>query len=159
MIIVRVSYPGDNFESLKWAQHDVYYEALDDIVRGCVLTRLKSRQVLKDFGACDVTGEDGKILYDHLDLQALHDHIAAYWRWEMNFKDPQLEGDFLTRLTNQWRVWLQREVKDWIYKAPSLVTSVTATLRAQGIPAVSQICGKDAAYTASLLYPISDKGN
>ncbi len=130
-MIVGRYFDGDNDKDLQSQQHDCYGEALRIIAHGSAQGYRNATLI------CDVedsiSKEDRKKLsdgFDHRTLQMAHDHLAAYWRWHSNRRDPYLDGMEPCGISN-WLSWLRREVELWPTLSPSIVRNVAVILMNQ----------------------------
>lgn len=135
-MIVGRPFLGEDDSAIAWKQHDVYWDALRVIVRGCnKLTRFA--KTLLDDPFHPEWGEVGS--YDHRTLQDAHDLLAAVWRFRTDLRQLELSleraGEPFTPRTPEavWLSWLHREVETWI-EAPDLVRNVQLILTHQNEP-------------------------
>ena len=79
-MLVGYDFPGDDNDTLKWVQHDCYWGNV-----GRLFEAAKNRYIR----ACHFIGVETEVFerllaitgFDHRDLQASHDKIAAYYRF------------------------------------------------------------------------------
>lgn len=108
-MIVCSMFVGDDYDELKWQQHDAYDQALQILICECV-RRLKSAEAINgaplELGDAYRTRETA---YDHRDLQTAHDLIAAIWRAEQGLTHPPLPipGFHIEKFATEWLGWLK----------------------------------------------------
>lgn len=112
-MIVCSMFGGDEYDELKWQQHDAYDQALQILIRECV-RRLKSAEAIN--GAPLDLGEAYRAqdtAYDHRDLQTVHDLIAAIWRAEHGLTHPPLPipGFHVEKFATEWLTWLKTRAR------------------------------------------------
>lgn len=110
-MIVSCEFIGDSREVAS-AQHDVYYDALQIIVKACNKYARFSKLVI-------VTDEFSNWAnvwkFDHRVLQFHHDLIATAWRYQT--QALQLRVDYEEdekSIQLRWLEWLTDEVQNWI---------------------------------------------
>ena len=129
-MIVSYEFPGGSREVAR-AQHDVYFEALQIIVKGCNRYARFAKLVLKtnEFENWGNVWE-----FDHRVLQFHHDLIATAWRYKSNAAQRILEfSEFSPGLKSRWLNWLREEVDRWI-DHPEFVRLVMTILDNQNSP-------------------------
>jgi len=108
-MIVCSMFVGDDYDELKWQQHDAYNQALQILIRECV-RRLKSAEAING-GPLDLGDayRAREAAYDHRDLQTAHDLIAAIWRAEQGLTQPPLPipGFHIEKFATEWLAWLE----------------------------------------------------
>lgn len=131
MIICDV-FPEDNAADVKNIQHDAYDEAL-----GLMVSRTRTAYLL----ACRILNVENNVRtaisannkYDHRDIQAAHDLLAAIWRYLTNKINPNLPfAEFSPKdIRTEWLAWLENELVE-LEADPVWVRSVTAA--SAGLP-------------------------
>jgi hypothetical protein len=129
-MILSTQFEGDS-KRVADAQHDVYYEALDIIVKNCNRLALFAKRVLQS-----EKYEDWGLInqYDHRTLQFQHDLLATTWRYRSNAAQRivDLTGSELN-ISQEWLEWLANEVQGWIDR-PEFVRLVQVILTNQNDP-------------------------
>ena len=129
-MIISYEFPGDSREVAS-AQHDVYYEALQIIVKGCNQYARFAKLVLKT-NEFDNWGYVHQ--YDHRTLQFQHDLLATVWRYETQASQLRVDCDEDKQSVQvRWLDWLKTEVLSWIEK-PEWVRLVQIILENQNTP-------------------------
>ena len=129
-MIISYEFPGDSREVAR-AQHDVYYEALQIIVKCCNRYARFSKLVL-------ITNEFsnwGNVCeFDHRVLQFHHDLIATAWRYQTQASQLRVDYEEDKRsIQLRWLDWLAAEVQSWIER-PEWVRLVQIILENQNTP-------------------------
>jgi hypothetical protein len=129
-MILSNQFEGDS-KQVADAQHDVYYEALNIVVKNCnrfalFATRLLQTEKCNDWGLISQ--------FDHRTLQFQHDLLATAWRYRSNAaqKILDLTGSELD-IKQEWLEWLANEVQSWIER-PEWVRLVQIILENQNTP-------------------------
>ena len=129
-MIIATYFPSDSYQ-VAAAQHDVYHEALNIIVKTCnkfalFAMNLMHLQEYQNWGSAQQ--------FDHRTLQLQHDLIAAVWRYKSNCVQQGLDFDEGKKsIQLRWLGWLQVEVDSWIEK-PDCVRLVQIILANQNNP-------------------------
>jgi len=140
-MIVCNSFLGDNNDELKWAQHDLYAKATHIIINrvgqihdhACLILNCDSK-IKKNTG--------GAIAFDHRNIQAAHDHLAAYWRSISGYSNPKLELKPINEQANEWLNWLNNEVDRWFYFKPLILSAMIEMLAVKDNPRAAQLAGE-----------------
>ena len=126
-MILTTEFEGDS-KQVADAQHDVYYDAVDIIVKNCNRLALFAKRLLQvekldDWGLINQ--------YDHRTLQSQHDLLAIAWRFRSNAaqKIIDLTGNELS-ISQEWLGWLANEVQSWVDR-PEFVRLVQVILANQ----------------------------
>ncbi len=122
MIVGSCFYGDDDMETAR-RQHDVYGEALGQIIAECNRLARFARDVVGD-SVADGWGTTDRV--DHRTLQWAHDLLAAAWRYHNPVRQTVLElPEFQNPQTLEvrWLDWLSKEVKSWMER-PMLVREV-----------------------------------
>lgn len=126
-MIISIEFEGDS-KQVADAQHDVYYEALNIIVKNCnrfalFATRLVQTEKCNDWVIISQ--------FDHRTLQFQHDLLATAWRYRSNAaqKILDLTGNE-SSISKEWLGWLTNEVQSWIDR-PEFVRLVQIILTNQ----------------------------
>jgi hypothetical protein len=126
-MILSNQFSGDS-KQVADAQHDVYYVALNIIVKNCnrlalFATRLVQTEKYNDWGLISQ--------FDHRTLQFQHDLLATAWRYRSNAAQEilDLNGSELD-IGKEWLEWLANEVQSWIDR-PEFVRLVQIILTNQ----------------------------
>lgn len=129
-MIVSCQFIGDSREVAS-AQHDVYYDALQIIVKACNKYARFSKLVI----VTDEFSNWGNVWkFDHRVLQFHHDLIATAWRYQT--QASQLRVDYEEdekSIQLRWLEWLTDEVQNWIER-PEWVRLVQIILDNQNTP-------------------------
>jgi len=126
-MILSNQFEGDS-KQVADAQHDVYYQALDIIVKNCNRLVLFAKQVLQS-----EKFEDWGLInqYDHRTLQFQHDLLAAAWRYRSNAAQKTIDlTENELNISQEWLEWLANEVQSWINR-PEFVRYVQVILSNQ----------------------------
>jgi hypothetical protein len=129
-MIVSKKFPEDSWE-VATAQHEVYYEALEIIVKKCNQYAIFARRVIQS----ELFQSWGSIYrYDHRTLQHQHDLLATVWRYRTQASQLRLDCDEDERSVQiRWLDWLTAEVDSWIER-PDWVRFVQIILENQNTP-------------------------
>lgn len=129
-MILSNQFEGDS-KQVADAQHDVYYEALNIVVKNCnrfalFATRLVQTENYNGWGLINQ--------FDHRTLQFQHDLLATAWRYRSNAaqKILDLTGSDLD-IRQEWLEWLANEVQSWLDR-PEWVRLVQIILENQNTP-------------------------
>lgn len=112
-MIICDQYEGDNLD-LARKQHDVYFEALGIIIRGCRAHYCSACTILGVRVWQSEWPEEQPI--DHRIVQDAHDLLAAVWRHRVSPPDPMLLGgttDAVPSAQKEWLKWLRCTVDQW----------------------------------------------
>jgi hypothetical protein len=126
-MIISIEFEGDS-KQVVYAQHDVYYDALNVIVKNCNRLTLFAKLLLQvekldDWGLINQ--------YDHRTLQFQHDLLAIAWRFRSNAAQKVLDlNGNESSISQEWLVWLTNEVQSWIDR-PQFVRLVQVILSNQ----------------------------
>ena len=113
-MIIATNFPGDSY-AVASAQHDVYYEALNIIVKTCNKFALFAKNLM-NIQEYQTWGSVQQ--FDHRTLQFQHDLIATVWRYKSNCVQQRLDCDEdKESIQHRWLDWLQVEVNSWIEKS------------------------------------------
>jgi hypothetical protein len=127
-MIVGDYFDGDDDTTTAWAQHDVYGEALDIIVKRC-REHVTFAPGLQWPNRCATD-----FRYDHRTLQVAHDLLAAAWRFRANSVRPALpcggKDQGREQRMGAWLSWLRSEVCSW-QRQPRLILLVMTILAEQ----------------------------
>jgi hypothetical protein len=129
-MIVHTIFPGDSLK-VAWAQHDVYYQALDILVKNCNRLALFARRIVQS-ESCQNWGSVYQ--FDHRTLQNQHDQLATVWRYETQASQLRVDCDEdVQSIQQRWLDWLTAEVQSWIER-PEWVQLVQIILENQNTP-------------------------
>ncbi len=112
-MIITTAFPGDINAALKEIQHNLYQELLPELVR------FPRKRYLRAVRLVGIQTELSEILtdldtFDHRAIQAVHDTIAAYFRFAHDRRGqlplPIADTSYTEQLKQSWRAFYHREV-------------------------------------------------
>lgn len=129
-------FEGDNNDVIMWKQHDIYNNALTEILSGADRLGCFSRAVL-DLSPV----RDWSLNCDHRTIQGAHDILAAAWRYKFCNVQHELFEQQLN--VNYWVDWLRNEIISWV-NHPEIVKEILVILANQntknGYAAEARLC-------------------
>lgn len=156
-MIIGSKFDGDKNTELMMAQHDVYGNSLDIMVKEIYIIYRNSREVLKDFTTDSLLGALDDLTYDHRCLQNSHDHLAAYWRKAFDYSSPHLPFKPMSDFVTDWQDWLRDEVRGWFYRNPTAITGLRTVLTSQSFGnTIANMAEMEFEHKLALMYPLSD---
>ena len=134
-MIICPKFDGDDWLELQRAQHDIYGEALWILNSRCMRGYKSSVAMTHSFDdPIYDTLKEMPARIDHRTLQNAHDHLAAAWRKENRFVQPDLLiQQTMAELAGEWLIWLREEVDLWLGQDPLLVRLVCLVLVQQNV--------------------------
>lgn len=129
-MIISYEFPGDSREVAR-AQHDVYYEALEILVKNCNKFASFARRLIKS----ENYQNWGTVhRFDHRTLQFQHDLLATVWRFESQAAQLRVDcEEDAYSVQQRWLNWLTIEVQSWIER-PEWVRLTQIILENQNTP-------------------------
>ncbi len=110
-MIITTQFLGDSYKVAS-AQHDVYHDALNIIVKNCNRFAMFAQRVIQ---SADCRGWGTVYSFDHRTLQFQHDLLAAVWRYEAEAAQIRLDcKEDEVSIQRRWLDWLSAEMQNWI---------------------------------------------